>query len=108
MGGIGRGRTRIDADPYNYGTKTPLRLLSQWCVGEEAGRVNGRPVDPLSPEQVTSLTVPQIPLSGVLKTPRSDLTGMEACLPTGLGKGVVRKSERYTSIGWSPSPVMPL
>jgi hypothetical protein len=38
--------------------------------------------------------VSQTSLSGVLKTPRTDLTGIWACLPTGLGKGVVRKFER--------------
>ena len=44
--------------------------------------------------RISGPTVSQTPLSGVPKTPRSDLTGICACLPTGLGKGVVRKSER--------------
>ena len=39
-------------------------------------------------------TVSQTSLSEVSKTPRSDLTGRLVCLPTGLVKGVVRKSER--------------
>ena len=39
-------------------------------------------------------TASQTPLSGVSKTPRSDLTGRWVCLPTGLGKGVVGKSKR--------------
>ena len=96
VGDIGGGRTRNDADPYDDGTETPLLLLSQRCVGEEAGTVDGRPVNLPCLDQVTNMGTDRVPtpLSGVSKTPRSDLTGRWACLPTGLGKGVVRKSER--------------
>ena len=55
VGGIGGGGTRSDADPYDDGTETPLRVLSQRCVGEEAGRVDRRPVDLPSLDQVTNL-----------------------------------------------------
>src|SRR6266571_2920345 len=57
MGGMGRGRTRSDADPYNDGTETPLCLLSQQCMGE----VNGRPVDLPSLDQVTNLGTDSVP-----------------------------------------------
>jgi len=46
MGSIGGGRTGNDTDPDDNGTETPLRLLSRRSMGEEAGRVDGRPVDP--------------------------------------------------------------
>lgn len=95
VGGIGGCRTRNDADPYDNRTETRLRVLSQRCVGEEASKVDGRPNNLPSLDQVANLgTVSQTSLSGVSKTPRSDLTGRRACLPTGLRKGVVRKSER--------------
>src|SRR5258707_15877867 len=32
MGGIGGGRTRNDADPYDDGTEAPLRLHTQSCA----------------------------------------------------------------------------
>ena len=40
VGGIGGGGTRDDTNPYDNRTETPP-LLSQRCVGEEAGRVDG-------------------------------------------------------------------
>ena len=55
VGGIGGGRTRNDADTYDDGTESHLRHLFRRCVGEEAGRVNGRPVDLPSLDQVTNL-----------------------------------------------------
>ena len=92
MGGIGGGRTRDDTDPYDDGTETPLFLLSRRSVGEEAGRVDGRPFNVPVLDQVTNLGTDSVPdaMRGVSKAPRSDLTGIWANLPTGLGKGVVR------------------
>jgi len=61
VGGIGGGRTRNDTDPYDDGTETPLLLLPRWSVGEEAGRVDGRPVDLPSLDQVTNLGTDSVP-----------------------------------------------
>lgn len=61
VGGIGGGRTRNDTDPYDDGTETPLLLLSRRSVGEEAGRVDGRPVNLLSLDQVTNLGTDSVP-----------------------------------------------
>jgi len=61
VGGIGGGRTRNDADPYDDGTETPLFLLSQRSVGEEAGRVDGRPVNLPNLYQVTNLRTDSVP-----------------------------------------------
>ena len=61
VGDIGGGRTRNDTDPYDNGTETPLLLLSRRSVGEEAGRVDGRPVDPPSLDQVTNLGTDRVP-----------------------------------------------
>ena len=60
VGSIGGGRTRNDTDPYDDGTKTPLLLLSRRCVGEEAGKVDGRPVNLPSLDQVTNLRTDSI------------------------------------------------
>jgi hypothetical protein len=61
VSGIGGGKARNDADPYNDGTETPLRLLSRRSVGEEAGRVNGRPVNLAGLDQVTNLGTDSVP-----------------------------------------------
>ena len=61
MGGIGEGRTRNDTDPNDDGTETPRLLLSQRSVGEEAGRVDGRPVNLPSLDQVTNLRTDSVP-----------------------------------------------
>ena len=45
VGGIGGSRPRNDANPYDNWTETPPRLVSQRCVSEEAGGVDGRPVN---------------------------------------------------------------
>lgn len=58
---IGGGRTRNDANPYDDGTETPFRLLSQRCMGEEAGRVDGQPVDLPTLDQVTNLGTDSVP-----------------------------------------------
>ena len=95
MGGIEGGRTRNDTDLYDDGTETPLLLPSQLTVKKRAGSTDDQLIfRDLIRSRISGPTVSQTPLSGVLKTPRSDLTGIWACLPTGLGKGVVRKSER--------------
>ena len=60
VGGIGGGRTRNDTDSYDDGTETPL-LLSRRSVGEEAGTVDGRPVDLPSLDQVTNLGTDSVP-----------------------------------------------
>jgi len=61
VGGIGGGRTRNDTDPYDDGTETPLLLLSRRSMGEESGRVNGRPVNLPSLDQVTNLGTDSVP-----------------------------------------------
>ena len=61
VSGIGGGRTRNDTDPYDDGTETPLLLLSRWSVGKEAGRVDGRPVNLPSLDQVTNLGTDSFP-----------------------------------------------
>ena len=97
VGGVGGGRTRNDTDPYDDGTETPLLLLSRRSVGEEVGRVEGRPLNLLSLDQVTNLRTDSVPDTierGVSKTPQSDLTGIWACQTMGLGNSVVRKSEQ--------------
>ena len=59
MGGLGGGRTRNDANPNDDGTKAPL--LSRWSVGEETGRVDGRPVNLPSLDQVTNFGTDNVP-----------------------------------------------
>lgn len=61
VGGFGGSRIRDDTNPYDDGTETPLLPLSQWFVGEEAGRVDGRPLDLPSLDQVTNLGTDSIP-----------------------------------------------
>ena len=63
VGGIGGGRTRNNTDPDDDGTETPLRLLrlSRRCVGEEAGRVDGCPVNIPSLDQVTNFGTDSVP-----------------------------------------------
>jgi len=60
VGGIGGGRTGNDADPYDDGTETPLPP-SWLSVGEEAGRVNRRPVNLPRLDQVTNLGTDSVP-----------------------------------------------
>ena len=93
MGGVGGGRTRNDADPYDDGTETPFLLLSRRSVGEEAGRVDGRPVNLPSLDQVTNLGTDTVPET-IEQGAKDYFTGIWVCLPTGLGKSVVRKSKR--------------
>lgn len=61
VGSIGGGRTRNDTNPYDNRTKTPLLLLSQWSMGEKAGRVNRRPFNLPSLDQVTNLGTNSVP-----------------------------------------------
>jgi hypothetical protein len=61
VGGIGGCRPRNDTDPYDDRTKTPLLLLSRHCVGEEAGWVDGRPVNLPSRDQVNNLGTDSFP-----------------------------------------------
>jgi len=61
VGGIGGSRTGNDANPDDDGTETPLCLLSRRYVGEEAGRVDGRPVDLMDLDQVTNLGTDSVP-----------------------------------------------
>jgi len=61
VGGIGGGGAGNYTNPYDDWTKTPLLLLSQWSVGEEAGRVDGRPVTLPSLNQVTNLGTDSVP-----------------------------------------------
>jgi len=58
VGSLRGGRTRNDTDPYDDGTETAPLLLS---LGEEAGRVDRRPVNPLSLDQVTNLGTDSVP-----------------------------------------------
>jgi hypothetical protein len=55
VGGFGGGRTGKDTDPNDNRAETPLRLLSRRSVSEEAGRVDGRPVDLVGLDQITNL-----------------------------------------------------
>jgi hypothetical protein len=61
VGSIGGGRTRNDTDPYDDGTETPLLPLSRQSVGKEVGKVNGRPVNLPSLDQVTNLGTDRVP-----------------------------------------------
>jgi len=89
VGGIGGGRTRNDADPYDDGTETPLRLLSQRCVGEEAGRVDGRPLDLPSLDQVTNLGTDSVPdtIEWGVEDSAERLDGDVGVSADGLGEG---------------------
>ena len=58
MGGFGRGRTRLDSDPDNDGSESPLLVLS---VSEETRRIDGRPADIASFDQVTNLGTDNVP-----------------------------------------------
>ena len=89
VGGIGGGGTRNDADPYDDGTETPLRLLSQRCVGEEAGRVDGRPVDLPSLDQVTNLGTDSVPdtIERGVEDSAERLDGDVGVSADGLGEG---------------------
>ena len=89
VGGIGGGGTRNDADPYDDGTETPLCILSQWCVGEEAGRVNGRPVDLPSLDQVTNLGTNGVPdtIERGVEDPTERFDGEVGMSTDGLGEG---------------------
>ena len=89
VGGIGGGRTGNDADPDDDGTETPLRLLSRRPLSEEAGRVDGRPVDLVCLDQVTNLgtdSVPDIIERGV-EDSAERLDGDVGVSANGLGKG---------------------
>ena len=61
MGGLGGGRTGLDSDPNHDGTESPLLLLSQWSMGEETRRVDGRSVDFASVDEVTDLGTDSVP-----------------------------------------------
>ena len=61
VGSIEGGRTRNDTDTYDDWAETPLILLSRWSMGEEAGRVDGRPVNLPSLDQVTNLGTDSVP-----------------------------------------------
>lgn len=93
MGGIGGGRTGKDADPDDDGTETPLRLLSRRPVGEEAGRVDGRPVDLVSLDQVTDLGTDSIPdtIERGVGDSAERLDGDVGVSADGLGKGCSEK-----------------
>ncbi len=60
MGGIGGGRTRNNTDPDDDGTETPL-LLSRRSMGEEASRIDGRPVDLPSLDQFNNCGTDSLP-----------------------------------------------
>jgi hypothetical protein len=100
VGGIGGGRSRIDADPYDDRTERPIHILSKRCVGEEAGRVDGRPVDLPSLDQVTNLATDSVPdtIERGVEDAAERLDGDVGVSAGGLGEGrrliVVRKSER--------------
>src|SRR5712672_3627653 len=60
VGGIGGGRARNNANPYDDGTETRLLFLS-WQFCEEAGRVDGRPVNLPSLNQFNDLGTDSLP-----------------------------------------------
>jgi hypothetical protein len=62
VGGLG-GRTRVDTDPYDCKSETPLLLLSRRWVGEEPGWVDGRTGDIPFRDQVTNLGTDIVPSS---------------------------------------------
>ena len=86
---IGGGRTRNDANPYDDGTESPFRLLSQRRMGEEAGRVDGRPVDLPSLDQVTNLGTDSVPdtIERSVEDSAERLDGDVGLSADGLGKG---------------------
>jgi len=89
VGGIGGGRTWNDADPYDDGTETALRVLSKRCVGEEAGRVDGRPVDLPSLDHVTNLGTDSVPdtIERGVEDSAERLDGDVGVSADGLGEG---------------------
>jgi hypothetical protein len=100
VGGMGGGRTRNDTDPYDDGPRLPFSSSpSGPRVKKRAGSTDDQLIfQALIRSRISGPTLSQTPLSGVSKTPRSDLTGIWAYLPTGLRKSVVRKSERVVAV----------
>ena len=90
VGGIGGGgRTRNDADPDDDGTETPPCLLSRRSMGEEASRVNGRPVDLSSLDYVTNLGTDSVPeaIQRGVEDSADRLDGDMGVSADGLGEG---------------------
>ncbi len=61
VGSVGGGRTRLDSNPYNDWTETPLVPLSWLGVCEEACRVNGGALDISCNDDVDNLGTDSIP-----------------------------------------------
>ena len=89
VGGIRGSRTRNDTDPNDDGTHTPLLLLSWWSVGEEAGKLEGRPVNLPSLDQVTNLGTDSVPdaIERGVKDSTERLDGDMGVSADGLGEG---------------------
>lgn len=89
VGGIGGGRTGKDADPNDDRAEAPLRLLSWRSVSEEAGRVDGRPVDLVGLDQVTDLGTDSVPdtIQWGVEDPAERLDGEMGVSADGPGEG---------------------
>ena len=110
MGGIRGGRTRNDANPYDDGTKTPFLLLSRRSVGEEPGKVESRPLNLLSIDQLKNLGTDSVPdtiqRGGKDSTERFDRDiGVSA---DGLGEGRSEEIRTVNEFRVINVPAMPL
>lgn len=61
VGSVRGGRTRLDSNPENDRTETPLLFLSRRTVCEKAGRVNGGPLDLPCLDDVANLKTDNVP-----------------------------------------------
>jgi hypothetical protein len=111
VGGIGGGGPRNDAKPYDDRTETPLLLLSRRCVGEEAGWVDGRPVNLPSRDQFDNLGTDRFPDTierGVIDSterPDRDMTVSAEGLGEGCGEEV-RPVDEFRVIAVPGDPVV--
>jgi len=102
VGGVGRGRAGLDANPDHDGAKTAVLLISgrTMCVKKRAMSIEAHLTScALMMSRIWGPTAFQTSFRGVLKTPWTDLMGTWPNLPIGLGNGVVGASERYTGSG---------
>jgi hypothetical protein len=101
VGGIRGGRIRKDTDPYDNGTETPLLLLSWRSVGEEAGRVDGRPFNLSILDQVTNLGTDSVPdtIERSVKDSSERLDRDMGVSAVGLGEGCSEAIRTVNEVG---------